>query len=131
MRESVIEPLATKPDPVTGVTWLQLGQGSQPVDVVAAAAQTIASRPIEKAPALTVPANDQRDFPRVILIPLIADPAGGDPNFRTGLAEIAFALKLVGSSLQSLYAGKLRKGDFRSLLPLSYLSQRAQREINQ
>ncbi len=124
MRESVIEPLATNPDPVTGVTWVQLGQGSQPIDVVAATAQTIASKPIERAPALTVPANDQRDFPRLILIPLIANPAAGDRNFGTGLAEIAFALKLAGSSLQSLYAGGLRKEDFRGLLPLSYLSQR-------
>ena len=72
MRESVIEPLAMNPDSVTGVTWAQLGQGSQPIDVVAATAPTIASKPIEKAPALTVPANDQSDFPRVILMPLIA-----------------------------------------------------------
>jgi len=60
------------PDSVTGVTWVQLGHGSQPTDVTAAAAQTIASIPIEKTPALTVPANDVKDFPRVILMPLVA-----------------------------------------------------------
>jgi hypothetical protein len=60
-----MEPLATNPDELGGVTWVQLGQGSQPVIATATIPQTIASKAVIARPS-KAGANNEASLVRVM-----------------------------------------------------------------